>query len=326
MKTAICCIAKCENDYLLEWVEYHIALGFTHIYIYDNNDIDGERIEDILFNYVNTSVFIIDCRGKKAYQSTAYTEFYRKYGSKYSWIAYIDIDEFLTFSKKSNFSNINDYLCQVNDNYELIHLNWMSYGDNGIVEYKNNRVIERFINPLPFDMHVQYDFPENNHVKSIMRGGLNLGQDTRVVAHSPEGNYKICDENGVEIVKNSYFKPYSFDTIYVRHYTTKTIYEWMLKITKGRNVGADKNSELYRIERFFKYNEDTLEKRNVIKQFELLKNSGNAQYKTEIYFLKEDLKLVQNENIRLKKDLNKIQNSKAYRLGKILLRPLNLLK
>ena len=45
IKVALCCMAKKENLYLREWVEYHLEMGFTHIFIYDNNDINEERCE-----------------------------------------------------------------------------------------------------------------------------------------------------------------------------------------------------------------------------------------------------------------------------------------
>lgn len=105
MKTAICCIAKCENNYLKEWVDYHLAIGFSHIFIYDNNDLIGERIEPLFSNYNNVTV--INCYGELSYQNKAYLSFYNSYGKQFDWIAFIDIDEFITFSDNSNIGNIN---------------------------------------------------------------------------------------------------------------------------------------------------------------------------------------------------------------------------
>jgi len=323
MQTAICCIAKCENDYLLEWVEYHLNLGFTHIYIYDNNDIDGERIEDVLGDFIGNSVFIFDCRGKRAYQTIAYTEFYNLYGTQYDWIAYIDVDEFITFSEKSGMKNINGYLKTFED-FEIIHLNWMTYGDNGIVDYISNKVLDRFAEPLPFDKHIQYNFPENNHVKSIIKGKLDL-KGVKITPHSPSGNFRICDDMGIERTENSYFKTYSFNVAYLRHFTTKTIYEWLKKISRGLAT-VNSFDDLYSMNRFFKYNEDTVEKRNVIRYFLLFENVLINRYKIELESLKLDNSVLTKENNKLYKDLKQIQISKAYRLGKLLLKPLFYLK
>lgn len=40
-KTAILSLAKNENWYINDWVDYHVGLGFDRIFIYDNNDIEN---------------------------------------------------------------------------------------------------------------------------------------------------------------------------------------------------------------------------------------------------------------------------------------------
>ena len=37
MNTALVCIAKDEDNYILEWIDYHLKLGFNHIYVYCND-------------------------------------------------------------------------------------------------------------------------------------------------------------------------------------------------------------------------------------------------------------------------------------------------
>ena len=36
MKTAICVIIKDEQDYLDEWLDYHLNLGIDEIYLYED--------------------------------------------------------------------------------------------------------------------------------------------------------------------------------------------------------------------------------------------------------------------------------------------------
>lgn len=38
MKVAICVIARLENNYLREWVEYYLKLGVDTIFLGDNNE------------------------------------------------------------------------------------------------------------------------------------------------------------------------------------------------------------------------------------------------------------------------------------------------
>ena len=49
----LCAIGKCENIYAKEFVEHYKNIGVSKIVIYDNNDNDVERFEDVLYEYVN---------------------------------------------------------------------------------------------------------------------------------------------------------------------------------------------------------------------------------------------------------------------------------
>ena len=46
MKIAIVCIAKDEDNYLREWLDYHFKIGFDHIYVYQNNWHFKEEVPD----------------------------------------------------------------------------------------------------------------------------------------------------------------------------------------------------------------------------------------------------------------------------------------
>ena len=88
-----------ENHYIHEFVEYYKKLGVKNIYIYDNNDKDGENFSDVINDYISSGyVKIIDYRGKKStpkfnLQTAAYRDFYRNYAKNYDWLIIIDVDE-----------------------------------------------------------------------------------------------------------------------------------------------------------------------------------------------------------------------------------------
>ena len=48
-KTCICTLGKQENKYIREFVEYYNRIGVDKIYLYDNNDIKGEKFENVIF-------------------------------------------------------------------------------------------------------------------------------------------------------------------------------------------------------------------------------------------------------------------------------------
>ena len=323
MNTAICCIVKCENLYLQEWADYHFNLGFTHIFIYDNNSVDGEQILSSVAD--DERVTVIDCRGKLAYQNTAYTECYRRYGKEYDWIAFIDLDEFITFSEESGIRTIDGFLGRFNSKVDIVHLNWMSFGDNGIVDFgENYSVLDRFTEPLDYDKHIQYDFPENNHVKSIIRGGLDIG-DKMITVHTPK-DLEVCvvDARGQECA-NDYFKPYDFSVAYIRHFVTKTIVEWLVKKSRGR-VAVASSSEYYSFERFFLYNDRTEEKERIIRLFRLCQEAMSLSARTDISTLEKKLNYAEKQLAHITKDYQVVLQSKAYRIGRMILHPFKKLR
>lgn len=170
-KIAVCCIAKNENRYFREWVEHYKSLNVDKIFLYDNNDANGERFEDVISDYIESGfVTIIDYRGRTSCQMPAYKECYRQFSTEYEWIAFFDADEFLELN---DFSDIHDYLNQeCFSDCNLIHINWMIFDDNDLVHYEDKPLKTRFTRPANFDCIRTYSFPENHHVKSIVRRGI----------------------------------------------------------------------------------------------------------------------------------------------------------
>ena len=65
-KVGLCIICKLENLYIKEFIDYYKDLGYNHIFIYDNNDKDGERLEDVIQKYIDEGfVSITDYRGDR---------------------------------------------------------------------------------------------------------------------------------------------------------------------------------------------------------------------------------------------------------------------
>ena len=110
MKVCICTLGKNENRYILEFVEHYKKYGVDKIFLYDNNDLEGERFENVIGQYVyDKFVDIIDWRGVKG-TSTYYgimDSCYQSYHDKYDWLIFYELDEFLYLK---NYQNIKDYL------------------------------------------------------------------------------------------------------------------------------------------------------------------------------------------------------------------------
>jgi hypothetical protein len=271
-KIALCCIAKMENEYIRYFVDYYKDLCFDKIFLYDNNDPDGERFDDVLGEHIqNNFVKIIDFRGEEVAQLRAYQDCYNKHNKEYSWIAFFDCDEFLTFADGTK--DIHSFLRKTEFMpYQVIHINWQVYGDNDQLDSDGRSVIERFKNPiLPYAFKAQYsDTPENNHVKSIIRGGSPIIV-WKKTPHTPISRFlHCCNPLGNDVDINSPFQSYDFSVAYIRHYTTKTIGEWVRN--KMRRGIPDRSRESWRnrlnLDFFFRYNKKTKEKLAYVKKIE----------------------------------------------------------
>ena len=88
-------IAKKENLYAREYVNHYKKLGYSHIYIYDNNNINDEKFEDVIKEEIDSGfVTIINIRGKIKGQCYAYKDCYEKYNKLYDGYHFLILTNF----------------------------------------------------------------------------------------------------------------------------------------------------------------------------------------------------------------------------------------
>ena len=51
IRVCACTLGKNENKYIKEFVQHYENYGVDKIFLYDNNDIDGERFENVINDY-----------------------------------------------------------------------------------------------------------------------------------------------------------------------------------------------------------------------------------------------------------------------------------
>ena len=256
-KAALITIGRQENRYAREFVEHHLKVGFDHIYILDNNRQGEERFEDVLHDYIDKGVVTIeDYRDRVLVILQAFTEAYNRHKDEYDWLAVWDMDEFLDIRKGSLASLLNG--CKS----DCMLVNWECYGDNGKAKREDKPLAERFTKPLPHPLHVQYkDHAENDHVKSIIRGGLD-GVAYKSTPHVPScRTYERADRTPCD---RSPLQPFDGKVAVLRHYITKTAEEWVEKMRRG---GCDRQFDVWQKQykdRFFAYNKRTKEKERIL--------------------------------------------------------------
>ena len=210
MKVALVCIAKNEDNYIKEWVEYHLKLGFDHIFIYEN---------DWKCKLLHPNITKIPFPGKNK-QLVAYNDFIVRYDRTYNYVAFLDVDEFLVLKRHKN---VKDFITQCG-NPAGIGINWQIYGANGL--YKRN-------NDYPNSVIKQFTRRQNGvnmHIKSIIQ--LTPYTKTRMVLpHNP--NKMLMDTSGVYF-KGPYNKNGSSNVAVINHYFLRTFADWKEKCQRGR--------------------------------------------------------------------------------------------
>ena len=121
-------IVRQETHFLLEWLDYHVWLGFDHFYIY-NQDDDKATLAELLRNHTSAGLVSLT-PWNVGEQATAYLHAIDSYSENaLSW-TFLDVDEFVVFpenltvaqalSRRGLFSN-----------KKCLELLWWSYGDAG---------------------------------------------------------------------------------------------------------------------------------------------------------------------------------------------------
>jgi len=273
LKVALCAIGKNENLYVREWVEYYKNIGIKKIFLYDNNELNGEKFEEVINDYIeNGFVEILDRRGivlsinnikndYKSIQGQSYLDCYYNNYKDYDWIFFFDIDEFISIvhTYKNIFEFLNDF-----KEYDGIKIPSKMYGDNGKLYYENKPVIERFKN----ENNMGYE----NEIKTILKC-KEYNYDLLFNAHGVLNKEVVVvnlkrmrlspDKNRYSDTTSS--KPYEDLPVYLDHFYSKSTEEYIKrkykKTSASRGVTKGWNYSLETVKkRYFKFNKITKKK------------------------------------------------------------------
>ena len=259
----LCVVGKEENPYAKEFINYYKKLGFQKIFLYDNNDINGEKFEDIINKEIKSGfVSIINYRGYKGIQYEAYYDCYKNNYKKFDWLSFFDFDEFLVLVPKTK--TIKQFLNnKIFDNCQSIKVNWLMFTDNNLIYYENKPMEERFTSSLKI----------SKVMKSIVRGNLNINFWVKAKnVHTSYYGFQSCFPSGKPIIidpsNERYTKYGEKEYAYLKHYNTKTIEEFINKILKGRANNFDSGPNYINsfLNHFFRINKKTKEKLDYIKK------------------------------------------------------------
>lgn len=268
-KYIICAILKNELDYLEEWIQYHLNLGFNSIRLFE--DIDSVSHKQITDKYPQVTLQSISDIYKYSKidtfggdrQNKLYSSFLTlKWFNQNTWIAFIDIDEYITLAEGETLDSVTEAF---KSNTGIL-MYWKMYNaDNKIL--KVNAVQDNY------NQTVDY-FTEDDYL--CYKSFVNLDKAQRFDNHHRIKNG--VDENKKTLTDDKVFP--SYNKIWIRHYYTKSVEDWIYKFKERHTLCQTHRA----FDDFFDYNPE-LEK-----------------YKEEIYHIYmtskdvyKDLTLFQNQ-------------------------------
>ena len=232
-KKYICVIVKDEHQYIEEWVDYNLKLGFDKIFIFE--DSNSKSHKDVLSNYKDfveiKSYDELNLKdpnfGGSKHQIALFTWFIKNHNYKNEWCAFIDPDEYIVF--KDNYT-----LDQIIEKYKYtpgIYLNWVIYGANGHIKRPEGSVMDNYTTLC--DQWIQPKFK----LKSFINFNHYCGKPFDV--HKAPGLVECTN-------------------VQLNHYFTKSWEDWCFQILER----GDLNKYLKNIKNlraFFKYNPDMMD-------------------------------------------------------------------
>ena len=230
---AICSISKDTLRYIDEWTDYHLAIGFEKIYVYDNSDdFELQEWHNNLPDEVREHIKIKHYPGINL-QMHAYNDCTQRIQLKkaHSWIAYFDLDEFLVIRDLKKYPHIMDLLDDVPDFVSALPINWVVFGINNQREYEAKPVTYRF--------QKRKENAIDKHVKLIVRA------DSVRRVHNPHFvtfNSKLAlaaDTSGNKI-DGPFNEHLTGDVVVLHHYTTKSLEEYVGKCERGTTIPKEK--------------------------------------------------------------------------------------
>lgn len=216
-------IAKDEGRYLLEWIGYHLVVGFEKIIIYNNESADETR--DLLENLSRKDKRVAYLDWPSSENESTQIEAY-KHGVKTvstPWVCALDIDEFIVPYEPAG---IRGFLDTIPSDVSCIYINWLGFGSGGLTDPDYGLVTRTFKNCS------KKSWSNNLHVKNICR----TQYITKCHVHSFEtsqGRHVLSDLTDCELESHGLSPRVVYSGIQINHYQCKTYSEFKSRMARG---------------------------------------------------------------------------------------------
>jgi Glycosyltransferase family 92 len=221
-KIAVCAIFKDEAPYLLEWLAFHRMIGVDLFVLYDNGSTDGGA-QLIRASSFARNVMLIEWPDRPG-QLSAYNHFRINHAPRFTWTAFIDIDEFIMPLSGSSIREI--LMRPAYAPFAQILLQWLVFGPSGHQRRPEGLVLENYTRRLPETAEASC------HIKPLVRTAMLRGID--YTPHAAECSGPACNTAGQEVLPYAIQPTECHEVMAVHHYFTKSAEDWEFKRRRGR--------------------------------------------------------------------------------------------
>ena len=237
IKFSLMAIFKNEEQYLEEWLKYHISQGIEHFYLYCN-DPNIEKY-DYLYKY-EKYITLIEWTDKKnisitkTIQKEAYKNCIQTFYNDYDYIMMLDIDEFLV--NKNGI--VIDYLNSLDKNKtKALKIPRFNFGSNGHVKKPEGNVMDNYKTCENICSSYKTIANINFVVKKLDFFGVhdfNLNKKNGKIYN----NYFVYDFSKKEPIKCN-INTVNETPLIINHYFTKSYDEYLKRCSMWKDGGVN---------------------------------------------------------------------------------------
>lgn len=226
---------KDEGPYVLEWLAYHRAIGFTDFLIYTNDCSDGT---DLLLDRLQSNGIVTHVRNKVLKRgphksALKYAQAHAAYQTA-DWAYVCDADEFLNI--KIGNGHVEDLITRFSD-ADAIPVAWRLFSNNSHLTQFPGLCTEVFIDAQPQQAKAG---AKGRFVKSLFKPSPHL---ERIGLHAPiyKENYAnkmkwgaVWQENNLDGNPTRPLTDFGYEIAQVNHYAVRSIDAYLMKRSRGR--------------------------------------------------------------------------------------------
>lgn len=218
-RVALCLRFRDEARFLEEWLEYYLAAGVDHFFLYNNFSIDN--YQDVLRPYLDRGqATLIDWPRKPASPAAEHDCITRTRG-RFEWVGFIDADEFVVVR---DGRSIQQFLGEFG-NVAAVALHWYYYGSSGHEQRPQDWVICAYTRRAA---------APNHHVKVFVR-------PEEVTRNRNSHNFYYRRARGAvredgRRVFGSMSRPPCVEQAWINHYYCKSLEDYLEKSARSSSL------------------------------------------------------------------------------------------